>query len=69
MYKQLHVWKDDRENRSNRRETCPSAILSHTNPTWVTLGLKPGLHSDRPATNSLSHNNDSIRRHIRRLVK
>jgi hypothetical protein len=31
------------ENRSTRRETCPSATLSTTNPTWTDLGSNPGL--------------------------
>jgi hypothetical protein len=38
------------ENRRTRRETCPSATLSITNPTWTDLG-EPGLHSEKPATN------------------
>ena len=40
-----------RENRSSRGETCPNATLSTTNPTWT----DPGLHSERSATNRLSH--------------
>jgi hypothetical protein len=43
------------ENRSPRRKTCPSAILSTTNPTWTDLGSNPGLRGERPATNHLSH--------------
>jgi hypothetical protein len=39
------------ENRRTRRETCPSATLSTTNPTWT----DPGLCSERPTTNRLSH--------------
>jgi hypothetical protein len=37
------------------RETCPIATSSTTNPTWTDLGVNPGLHSYRPATNHLSH--------------
>jgi hypothetical protein len=42
------------ENRSTRREICPSATLSATNPTWTDPGSNPGLCSERPATNRLS---------------
>ena len=34
---------------------CPIATLSTTNPTSTDLGSNPGLHGERPATNSLSH--------------
>jgi hypothetical protein len=43
------------ENRRTRRETCPSATLSTTNPTWIDQGANPGLRGERPATNDLSH--------------
>jgi hypothetical protein len=43
------------ENRSTRRKTCPSAMLSTTNPTWTEPGSIPGLRGERPATNRLSH--------------
>jgi hypothetical protein len=36
-------------------ENLPSATLSTTNPTWIELGANPGLRSERPATNRLSH--------------
>jgi len=36
-------------------KTCPSATLSITNSTWTGLGLNPGLHDTRQATNHLSH--------------
>jgi hypothetical protein len=42
------------KNRRIRRETCPSA-LSSTSPTWTDPGENPDLHSDRSATNCLSH--------------
>ena len=35
-------------------KTCPSAILSATNPTWTDPGSNPGLRGDRPATDRLS---------------
>jgi hypothetical protein len=41
------------ENRSTRRNTCPSATLSTTNPTRIDLGSS--LSGGRPATNRLSH--------------
>jgi hypothetical protein len=43
------------ENRRTRRKTCPSANLSITNPIWIDPGTNPGLRSERPATNDLSH--------------
>jgi hypothetical protein len=43
------------ENRSTRGETCPSATLSTTNPTWTNPGSNPGLRGGRPAANRLSH--------------
>jgi hypothetical protein len=42
------------ENRNTRGETCPSATLSTTNPTWTDTGSNPGLRSGRPATNRLN---------------
>jgi hypothetical protein len=45
------TWK----NRRTRRKTCPSAILSTTNPTWIDPGANPGLRGEWPATNDLSH--------------
>jgi hypothetical protein len=44
-----------RQNRSTRRETCPSATLSTTNATWTDPGSTPGLRDERQATNRLSH--------------
>jgi hypothetical protein len=43
------------ENRRTRRKTCSGATLSTTNPTWIEPGANPGLRSERPATNDLSH--------------
>jgi hypothetical protein len=43
------------ENRRTQRKTCPSATLSTTNLTWIDPGANPGLHSERLATNDLSH--------------
>jgi hypothetical protein len=42
------------DNRSTRGETCPSATLCTTNPTWTDLESNPGLRGERPATNHLS---------------
>ena len=36
------------ENRSTQGETCPSATLSTTNPTWTDPGSNPGLRGGRP---------------------
>jgi hypothetical protein len=43
------------ETRSTRRETCPNATLSATNPTRTDPGSNSGLRSERPATSNLSH--------------
>jgi hypothetical protein len=43
------------ENRSTQEETCSSATLSTTNPTWTDPGSNPGLRGGRPAANRLSH--------------
>jgi hypothetical protein len=45
---------NDRENRSTRRRTRPSATLSTIDLTWTGLGSNPGHSSERPATNRLS---------------
>jgi hypothetical protein len=36
-------------------ETCPSATLSTTNPTWTDQGSNLGLRGERTATNCLSY--------------
>jgi hypothetical protein len=35
--------------------TCPSATLSTTNPTWPDLGSNPGRRGGKPSTNRLSY--------------
>jgi hypothetical protein len=35
-------------------ETCPSATLSTTNPTWIDPGANLGSRGERPATNDVS---------------
>jgi hypothetical protein len=48
-------WYWQRANRRTRRETCPSATLSTTNPTRTDPDGNPDLCSDRSATNRLSY--------------
>jgi general stress protein YciG len=36
-------------------ETCPSANLSTTNPTWPDTGSNTGRRGGKPATNRLSY--------------
>jgi hypothetical protein len=48
------------ENRRTRGQTCPSATLSTTNPTWTDPGSNPGLRSGRPAANRLTHGTGKI---------
>jgi hypothetical protein len=50
------------ENRRTLRKTCPSAILPTINPTWIDPGANPGLRSERPATNDLSHGTAQVTR-------
>jgi hypothetical protein len=48
-------WNDsDGTTKELKRETCSSATLSITNPTWTDLGVNPGLHSERQVTDCLS---------------
>ena len=37
------------ETRRTGRKTCPTVILSTTNPIWTGLGSNPTLRSDRTA--------------------
>ena len=43
------------ESLPTRGKTCPSATLSTKNHTWTDPGSNPGLRSEMPATNRLSH--------------
>jgi hypothetical protein len=43
-----------KESCRTSRRTCLTATLFTTNLTLTGLGLKLGLHGDRPATNGLS---------------
>jgi hypothetical protein len=45
-----------RENRITREKACPSVTLSTiTNLIWTDPDANPGLRTERPATNHLSH--------------
>jgi hypothetical protein len=44
----------DRGNRSTRR-TCPSTVLSTTNPTWPDPDSNPRRRGGKPVTNRLSY--------------
>jgi len=50
----LTKWNQQVYKQSAQRNTCPTATLSTTNPTWADVGLKLGLCSAMPATNCLS---------------
>jgi hypothetical protein len=50
MYEETRWNDNDREKQNKSEETCPSATLSTTNPTWTDPGVNPGLCSERPAT-------------------
>jgi hypothetical protein len=47
--KQLGEW----EFAGEKKYTCPSAILSTTNPTWPNLGPNPDLSGKKSATNAI----------------
>jgi hypothetical protein len=42
-------------NRRAQRETCLRTTSFATNPIWTESGANPGLRSNRPAANRLSH--------------
>jgi hypothetical protein len=46
-----------------KRKAHHSATLSTTNPTWTDPGTNLGLHDERLATNSLSHDK-AIYKHL-----
>jgi hypothetical protein len=50
-YDALVEWYWWAENQNTWTQACPGA----TYPTWTGLRLNPGLHSERLATNNLSH--------------
>jgi hypothetical protein len=62
-----HRWNEiDRgKPKYSGGKTCPSATLSTTNPTWTDPGSNPGLCSERPATNRLSHEKRKLLRRWR----
>jgi hypothetical protein len=43
------------KSRRTRRKTCPRAIFSTINPTWIDPDANPGLRGERPGTNRPSH--------------
>jgi len=45
----------DRAKLQYSEKNCLNATLVTTNPTWLGLVLNPGLCSERPVTNYLSH--------------
>jgi len=46
------------DDRSSRRNPCPSDIPSITNLAWNGLDSNPGIRGDRPAKIRLSHGKD-----------
>jgi hypothetical protein len=43
----------------NLEKTCPTAILSTTNPLWPDLGSNPARRGGKPTTNRLSYGSAS----------
>jgi hypothetical protein len=56
-YEHQEPWWNNTDGKTEelKRQTCPSATMSITNCTWTDLGVNPGLHSERPVTDHLSH--------------
>jgi hypothetical protein len=49
-------WNENWQGKSKySKKTCPSAILSTTNPTWPALVSNPGGRGGKPANNSVSY--------------
>jgi hypothetical protein len=52
----ISQWSKNWQGKPKYSEkTCPSAILSTTNPTLPDLGWNPGCRSRKPTTNHLSY--------------
>jgi hypothetical protein len=43
------------KNRRVWRKTCPNATVFTINPTWTDPDVNPGLYSENPESNFLSH--------------
>jgi hypothetical protein len=52
---EIGEWRLARETEVFGEKTCPSVILSTTNPTWLDPGWNPGRRGGKPATNRLSY--------------
>jgi hypothetical protein len=66
MSAESHWWNDTEENRINRRKSWPSATLS-ANPIRIDPVTGPGLRSEKPATNCLSHHTAIIKNLYKKL--
>jgi hypothetical protein len=49
-YGAMNKWNQQVYKQSARSNTCASATLSTTNPTWTDVGLKLGMCSAIPTT-------------------
>jgi hypothetical protein len=48
-------WNENWQGKPDSEETCPSATLFTTNPTWLELGWTPDHRDGKPASNRLSY--------------
>jgi hypothetical protein len=63
-----HRWNEiDSGKPKYSGKTCPSAILSTTNPTWTDPESNPGVRGGRPGTNLLSHGTATLQTYIWKL--
>jgi hypothetical protein len=51
-------WNEWQKKSKNSENTCPSAIMSTTNPPWPDLCSNSGRSGEKPATNRLSYGLD-----------
>jgi hypothetical protein len=52
----MELWRNDTDRGKPKKDLREKLVTSTTtNPIWTDQGVDPGLHSERPATNCLSH--------------
>jgi hypothetical protein len=56
------------EKPNHSEETCPTAVLSTSNPTWLYPGSNPGCRWGKPAINSLSYGTAFVKKGFLILV-
>jgi hypothetical protein len=63
-------WNEDWQGKPKYSEkTCPSVILSTTNPTWLDPALNPGRRGGKPGTNHLSYSAAGIKFYLHSYLR